>query len=75
VDDEPKLHRYDPLGRKKTYQLRVTIGQHRGKDRDTHPGLAGGVVNPSSPTDFKTHVASEVAKWGKVVRTANIRPE
>jgi tripartite-type tricarboxylate transporter receptor subunit TctC len=35
----------------------------------------GATAFAGSPTDFKTHVASEVAKWGKVVRTANIRPE
>ena len=35
----------------------------------------GAIVLAGSPTDFKTLIAEEIAKWGKVVRTANIKPE
>ena len=35
----------------------------------------GAIVLAGSPTDFKTYIAEEVEKWGKVVRVANIKPE
>jgi tripartite-type tricarboxylate transporter receptor subunit TctC len=35
----------------------------------------GATAFPSSPADFGKLVADETAKWGKVVRTANIKPE
>ena len=35
----------------------------------------GAIVLAGSPTDFKTYIAEEVEKWGKVVRAANIKPE
>jgi tripartite-type tricarboxylate transporter receptor subunit TctC len=28
-----------------------------------------------SPSDFRTLIAEETEKWGKVIRTANIKPE
>ena len=28
-----------------------------------------------SPADFGKHIAEETAKWGKVIRAANIKPE
>jgi tripartite-type tricarboxylate transporter receptor subunit TctC len=30
---------------------------------------------PGSPTDFGKFIANEIEKWGKVIRTANIKPE
>jgi hypothetical protein len=35
----------------------------------------GGIVISGSPTDFGKLIADETEKWGKVIRTANIRPE
>jgi tripartite-type tricarboxylate transporter receptor subunit TctC len=29
----------------------------------------------SSPTDFATYLAAETEKWGKVVRTANLKAD
>ena len=34
----------------------------------------GGTVLAGSAADFGTLVAAETAKWGKVIRTANIKP-
>jgi tripartite-type tricarboxylate transporter receptor subunit TctC len=35
----------------------------------------GGTVLPGSPADFGKLIADETAKWGKVIRAANIKPE
>jgi tripartite-type tricarboxylate transporter receptor subunit TctC len=35
----------------------------------------GSVPMPMSPADFQTFIATETEKWGKVVKTANIKPE
>jgi hypothetical protein len=35
----------------------------------------GGTVLPGSPADFGKRIADETEKWGKVIRTANIKPE
>jgi tripartite-type tricarboxylate transporter receptor subunit TctC len=35
----------------------------------------GGTVLPSSPVEFGKLIAEETEKWGKVIRTANIRAE
>jgi tripartite-type tricarboxylate transporter receptor subunit TctC len=35
----------------------------------------GGTALGGSPDDFRKLVAREIAKWGKVIRMANIRPE
>jgi tripartite-type tricarboxylate transporter receptor subunit TctC len=35
----------------------------------------GGTVLPGSPAAYGKLIADETAKWAKVVRTANIRPE
>jgi tripartite-type tricarboxylate transporter receptor subunit TctC len=35
----------------------------------------GGAVLPGSPTDFGRFIAGEIDKWGKVIRTANIKPQ
>ena len=35
----------------------------------------GGIILGGSPDDFRTLVAEETEKWGKVIRDANIKPE
>jgi tripartite-type tricarboxylate transporter receptor subunit TctC len=35
----------------------------------------GGTTTPGSPDDFGKLIADETEKWGKVIRTANIKPE
>jgi tripartite-type tricarboxylate transporter receptor subunit TctC len=35
----------------------------------------GAAVMTGSPADFKTFIAAEIDKWGKVVKFANIKPE
>jgi len=35
----------------------------------------GGTILPGSPTDFEKLIANETAKWGKLIRAANIRAE
>jgi tripartite-type tricarboxylate transporter receptor subunit TctC len=35
----------------------------------------GATVFSGSPADFGRHIADETEKWGKVIRTANIKPE
>ena len=35
----------------------------------------GGTVLPGSPSDFGKLIADETEKWGKVIRSANIKPE
>jgi len=35
----------------------------------------GAIVFVSSPSDFAQHIAAETEKWGKVVRTANLRAD
>jgi tripartite-type tricarboxylate transporter receptor subunit TctC len=35
----------------------------------------GGTVLPGSPNDFEKLITEETEKWGKVIRTANIKPE
>ena len=35
----------------------------------------GGIILGGSPDDFRTLVAEETEKWGKVIRAANIKPE
>ncbi len=35
----------------------------------------GGLVVPGSPAEFGRLIADETDKWGKVIRTANIKPE
>ena len=35
----------------------------------------GGTVLPGSPAEFGKLIAAETEKWGKVIRTANIKPE
>jgi tripartite-type tricarboxylate transporter receptor subunit TctC len=35
----------------------------------------GGTPFTSSPTDFAKFVADDTAKWAKVIRAANIKPQ
>jgi tripartite-type tricarboxylate transporter receptor subunit TctC len=35
----------------------------------------GGIPMPMTPAEFAKFIADETAKWGKVIRTANIKPE
>jgi tripartite-type tricarboxylate transporter receptor subunit TctC len=34
----------------------------------------GGILMPASPADFGKLIAEETEKWGKVIRSANIKP-
>jgi tripartite-type tricarboxylate transporter receptor subunit TctC len=34
----------------------------------------GGILMPGSPADFGKLIADETEKWGKVIRSANIKP-
>src|SRR5215471_12349721 len=38
-------------------------------------GDLGATVLPGSPADFSKLIAGDTEKWGKVIRTANIKPE
>jgi tripartite-type tricarboxylate transporter receptor subunit TctC len=40
-----------------------------------HLADLGSVPMPMSPADFRNFIVEETEKWGKVVRTANIKPE
>ena len=35
----------------------------------------GGTAFPGAPSEFGSFVAAETAKWGKVVKFANLKPE
>jgi tripartite-type tricarboxylate transporter receptor subunit TctC len=35
----------------------------------------GGTVLPGSPADFGVLISDEIAKWGKIIKSANIRPD
>ena len=35
----------------------------------------GAMVMTGSPADFKTFIAAEIEKWGKVVKFADMKPE
>jgi tripartite-type tricarboxylate transporter receptor subunit TctC len=40
-----------------------------------HLADLGSIPMPMSPTEFENLIATETEKWGKVVRTANIKPD
>ena len=40
-----------------------------------HLADIGSIPAPMSPAEFESMIAAETEKWGKVVRTANIKPE
>jgi tripartite-type tricarboxylate transporter receptor subunit TctC len=55
-------------------------------NREVNAGLAdpkikakladlGGTIVPGSPADFGRLIASEIEKWAKVIKFANIKPE
>jgi tripartite-type tricarboxylate transporter receptor subunit TctC len=52
----------------------VTAGLADPKIRE-RLGDLGGVPMPMSVTEFGNHIANETEKWGRVVRTVNIKPE
>jgi hypothetical protein len=56
----------DQIGSKAPEPIRVII--RRTAD-------LGGTVLPGSPADFGKLIAEETEKWGKVIRTANIKPD
>jgi hypothetical protein len=35
----------------------------------------GGTALPGLPTEFGKHIADETEKWGKVIRSANIKAQ
>jgi len=35
----------------------------------------GGTAFPGAPSEFGAFIAAETAKWGKVVKFANLKPE
>jgi hypothetical protein len=35
----------------------------------------GGTAFPSAPSEFGAFIAAEAAKWGKVVKFANLKPK
>jgi len=40
-----------------------------------HLADLGSIPAPMSPAEFESMIVAETDKWGKVVRTANIKPE
>ena len=57
-------------------KLNASIGQAL-KSKETQDKLAGIGIQPMimSPDQLKTFMASEVSKWVRLVREANIQPE
>jgi tripartite-type tricarboxylate transporter receptor subunit TctC len=53
-------------------QINVGLADPRLKARFAE---LGSTVIPGSPADFGSLVADETAKWAKVIRTSNIKPE
>ena len=52
----------------------INAGLADGKVKARFAGL-GATVFGGSPSDFAKHIADETEKWGKVVRTANLRAD
>ena len=50
-------------------------GAHRLVRGFMHGQARGGETMPGSSADFGKLIADETEKWGKVVRTAGIKPE
>jgi tripartite-type tricarboxylate transporter receptor subunit TctC len=44
-------------------------------DMQTRFAQQGAIVAGGSPADFEKFIADETQKWGKVIQTANIKPE
>jgi len=53
-------------------EINAGLADHRMKLRLAE---LGGTVLPGSPADFGKLIADETAKWGNVIRAANIKPE
>ena len=57
---------------KLNYEINAALAEPAIKDRF---GDLGGTAIGGSPVDFGKLIADDVAKWGTVVRAANIKPE
>ena len=44
-------------------------------DMQTRFAQQGGIVAGGSSADFAKFISDETAKWGKVIKTANVKPE
>ena len=53
-------------------EINAAIGDPKFKSRIAE---LGATTLPGSPADFGKHIAAEIGKWGKVIRTANIKPD
>jgi len=55
---------------------RIVLGFTAGDAHDIAARLdVGATVFVNSPSGFAKHIADETEKWGKVVRTANLRAD
>ena len=52
--------------------INATLADRKFKERLAE---LGGVPLVMAPDEYKRLLASEIDKWGKVIRSANIRPE
>ena len=53
-------------------EVRMVLAEPTVKTRFADLGYS---MFPNSPAEFGKHIADETEKWGKVIRTANIKPE
>jgi tripartite-type tricarboxylate transporter receptor subunit TctC len=53
-------------------EIRIALGDPKFKARITELGAAAIVT---SPAEFATLIGEDVEKWGKVIRTANIKAD
>jgi tripartite-type tricarboxylate transporter receptor subunit TctC len=63
-----------PAGFIDTLNREINAGLADAKLKARFADLAGTAL-PGSPADFGKFIAFETEKWGKVIRTANIKPE
>lgn len=56
---------------KLNHQINAALGDPKIKERFAD---IGGIPLGGSPADFDTLITDEIAKWGKVIRVANINP-
>jgi tripartite-type tricarboxylate transporter receptor subunit TctC len=54
------------------HQINTVLADPKVKERFAD---VGGTPLGGSPADFHKLITDEIAKWGKVIRTANINPE
>ena len=57
---------------KLNHQINAVLADPKIKERFAD---IGGIPLGGSPTDFRTLITDEIAKWGKVIRVANINPD